>query len=365
MKICVVSLNIVPFYQRSSGSQYGGAEVQTAVLADAFAAAGAEVSLVVRDLDAGASLPHPAHNAFASQGGVPGLRLFYPRVPGVLDALARADADVYFQHCAGLETGLTAWHCRRSGRAFVYFAGSDTDFSRREVRVDGWRDRLFFFWGLKKAAAVVAQNEAQAAMCRNQLGRDATVIPTAVALSDSSGADDDGTVVWIGGLRGVKGPEVFIELARRMPERRFVMIGGKIASESEYGQRVAAAAECVPNLTATGRISHDEVDAYLRRAALLVNTSRLEGFPNAFLEAWQNRTPVVSLVDVDGLIAGEDVGVVCAGTDEMAAAVRRLLDDDAGRRAMGDRARSLIESRYGAPALARRYMELFEGLVSR
>jgi hypothetical protein len=30
---------------------------------------------------------------------------------------------------------------------------------------------------------------------------------------------------------------------------------------------------------------------------------------------------------------------------------------------MGERARRLIEERYGAPALSRRYMELFEGLV--
>lgn len=338
--------------------------MQTALLADAFAAAGAEVSLVVRDLDEGAALPHPAHNAFASRSGLPGLRFFYPRMPGIVDALARADADVYFQHCAGLETGIAAWHCKRRGRAFVYFAGSDTDFSRREVRVGGWRDRMFFFWGLKNAAAIVAQNESQAAMCRDQLGREATVIPTAVALNDSSGKDDDGSVVWVGALRDVKGPEVFIELARRMPERRFVMIGGRIASEAEYGERVAAAAAAVPNLTATGRIGHDEVGEYLRRAALLVNTSRLEGFPNAFLEAWQHRTPVVSFVDVDGLIAGEDVGVVCKDADEMAAAVARLLDDDAGRRAMGHRARRVIEERYGAPALAARYMELFESLVS-
>lgn len=365
MKVCVVSLNIVPYYHRSSRGQYGGAEVQTAVLADAFAAAGAEVCLVARDVEPAMEFPHPVENAFDSRAGLPGLRFYYPRLPGILDALERADADVYFQHCAGVETGLTAWHCKRHSRAFVYFAGSDTDFLRREARVPGLRDRLLFFWGLKHATAIVAQNERQAAACREHLGRESTVIPTAVALGEWSGAEGDGSVVWVGALRRIKGPFEFVRLARAMPERRFVMIGGGVASEPETARAVRDEADGVKNLTLTGRIPHDEVEGYLRRAALLVNTSRVEGFPNAFLEAWQNGLPVVSFVDVDGILSGEGVGVVCDGPGEMAGAVERLLGDADRRLVMGTRARRLIEDRYGAPALAAKYMKLFQGITQR
>jgi glycosyltransferase involved in cell wall biosynthesis len=362
MKICVVSFNIVPYYHRSSHGQYGGAEVQAAVLADAFAAAGAEVCLVVRDLG-DARLPYPAYNAFRSGDGVPGLRFFHPRLPGVFAALRRADADIYFQHCAGIETGLTAMHCNRHRGKFVYFAGSDTDFSLRDVRVSGLRDKTIFFWGVKHADAIVAQNERQAQLCRDQLHRDAVVIPTAVAVSDIDPSQTDGSVVWVGALREVKGPLAFVRLAEAMPERRFVMIGGEIESEAAFAAGVRGEAEKVKNLTLTGRIPRDEVDAYLRRAALLVNTSRVEGFPNAFLEAWQHGLPVVSFVDVDGMIEDEGIGVVCAGAGEMAAAVERLLDDDDRRAIMGTRARRLIEDRYGAPTLAQRYLSLFERLV--
>lgn len=359
-----MSLNIVPYYRRSSSGQYGGAEVQTAVLAEAFAKAGADVSLVVRDFDPGAPLPHPAENAFDSRAGFPGLRFFHPRLPGMLGALDRADADVYFQHCAGLETGLTAYHCRRRGRVFVYFAGSDTDFSFRGARVGNLRDRALFFWGLKHASGIVAQNERQAAMCRDALGREAIVIPTAVAPADSDPRNKDGSIVWVGALRAVKGPERFLELARRMPERTFVMVGGPIASEAEYGRRVAAEAAALSNVRATGRIPRDQVDAIVARAALLVNTSRVEGFPNAFLEAWQHRTPVVSFVDVDGLLAREGVGVVCDGVDDMAAAIARLSGDRDRLHAMGERGRRLIDERYSAPALAPRYLRWFEELSS-
>ncbi len=364
MKICVVSLNIVPFYHRSTESQYGGAEVQAAVLADAFAEAGAVVSLVVKDLDDGVTLPHPAHNAFHSRAGIPGTRFFYPRVPGILSALDRADADVYFQHCAGLVTGITAWHCKRRGKRFVYFAGSDTDFLFRDVRIGSRRDKMCFFWGLRNAAAIVAQNERQEQLCRDHLGRESTVIPTAVALLPAAGADKDGSVVWVGALREVKGPLNFVRLAAALPDYEFVMIGGEIASEVEHAREVREAAAGVPNLTLTGRVSRDDVDGYMRKAALLVNTSRVEGFPNAFLESWQHSTPVVSYVDVDGLIAGEGIGAVCADPGDMVTTIKRLLDDDDRRYVMGERARRLIEERYGAPALAKRYMALFNELVS-
>ncbi|MGD8869591.1 MAG: glycosyltransferase family 4 protein, partial [Gemmatimonadales bacterium] len=310
-------------------------------------------------------LPHPAENAFDSRAGVPGLRFFHPRLPGALDALRRAEADVYFQHCAGVETGFTALHCRRHDGAFVYFAGSDTDFSLHEVRLNGLRDRAFFFWGLKNASLIVAQNEAQARSCRDKLGREAVVIPSAVALTDTDPSQKDGSVVWVGGLREVKQPLEFVRLAQAMPERRFIMIGGGVSSAPDYARKVQAEAEGVANLTLTGRIPRDDVDTYLRRASLLVNTSRVEGFPNAFLEAWQNATPVVSFVDVDGILHDEGVGVVCADGGEMAEVIARLLDDDDRRAVMGGRARDLIDERYGAPALARRYLELFQGLVTR
>jgi len=43
----------------------------------------------------------------------------------------------------------------------VYGAGSDTDFSFRNARMDNFRDRVFFYTGLKLAHGVVVQNEYQ------------------------------------------------------------------------------------------------------------------------------------------------------------------------------------------------------------
>jgi glycosyltransferase involved in cell wall biosynthesis len=365
MKICIVSLNIVPFYTRSSGSQFGGAEVQSAVLAKAFASAGADVCLVVANLEEERALPFPAHNAYFSGEGLPGLRFLHPRMTGLLHALDQTDADLYFQHCAGWVTGVTALYCKRNRKPFVYFAGSDSDFSYRDAIIESTRDKLLYFWGVKNAAGVVVQNDYQADLCRARFKKEPRIIPTAVEPADITDTMRDGTVVWAGGLRAVKRPELFLELARELPDRRFVLLGGELPSEPEFGRKIRDAAGQIPNVTAPGFVPADEVAGYLSRAAVLANTSSFEGFPNAFLEAWARKTPVVSFVDIDGIIGRHGVGAICRDFDEMVRRVREITGDDKIRRDMGERAGRLIDETYSSSATARRHMAYFEQLICR
>jgi glycosyltransferase involved in cell wall biosynthesis len=365
MKICIVSLNVIPYFSRSSGSQFGGAEVQSAVLAKAFSAAGADVNLVVANLEDGVDPPYPAYNAYFSRDGLPGVRFLYPRMTGLLNALERVDADVYFQHCAGWVTGITAWFCKRNNRKFVYFAGSDSDFSHRDVIIENARDKLLYFWGVKNAAGVVVQNEYQAGLCRVRFKREPKVIPTAVGAAVEGDSERDGSVVWAGGLRAVKRPDLFLELARRLPDRQFVLLGGELPTEREYGRRILLEAGQVQNLQATGFVSADEVAFYLSRAALLVNTSSFEGFPNAFLEAWTRKTPVVSFVDVDGIIEKHRIGRICADIDEMARYVGEIAGNEDLHREMGERARQLVDTKYSASVTARLHMDFFKELKTR
>lgn len=339
--------------------------MQSAVLAKAFSSAGADLSVVTANLEEGQPMPYPAFNAFFSNEGLPGVRFLHPRMTGLLRALERADADVYFQHCAGWVTGLTSWFCKRNRRIFVYFAGSDSDFSYRDAIIEGVRDKLLYFWGAKNASGLVVQNEYQARLCRDRLKREPRIIPTAVEPVRGEETARDGTVVWAGGLRAVKRPGLFLELARRLPDLRFVLLGGELPTEPGFGREIRESAKKLPNVDAPGFVSSDEVDGYFSRAALLVNTSSFEGFPNAFLEAWARRTPVVSFVDVDGIIERHGVGVVAADFDEMTDCVRDIAQNEEKRRIMGERARQLIDTTYSSDTTARQHMAYFEELIRR
>jgi glycosyltransferase involved in cell wall biosynthesis len=361
LKVCVVSLRLPSFYGVTETADFGGAEVQAAFVADALRAAGADVVLAVADLPAGARLPYPAESAFSSADGIAGLRFFHPRWSGIMAALARADADVYHQHCAGMITGLVARFCRQHGRAFVYGAGSDGDFHPRDVAIEGTRDRILFRYGLHRASGIVAQNQKQLAAAR-PLGKPVRLIPTGVRPVDAGDSGVHDTIVWIGSLWTLKRPDRLLELARRLPERNFVIMGGDFPSEPAYCARIRAEAAQLPNVTITGRRPNHEVQATLRRAAVLVNTSDVEGFPNAYLEAWSLRVPVVALNDIDGIIESSGVGMIAKTMDEMETAVRAL-DDNELRRKMGETARRYALERFSPQRLGAEYMDFFSGLL--
>jgi glycosyltransferase involved in cell wall biosynthesis len=336
--------------------------VQAAFVADALRAAGADVVLLVADLPDGARLPHPAENAFRTRDGLPVLRFFHPRWDGIMSGLARANADLYYQHCAGAITGLVARFCRSHGRAFVYAAGSDGDFHPRHVAIDGTRDRMLYRYGLHRASGIVVQNQKQL-LAAQPLGRPLRLIPTGVRPVEPGSEDVRDLVVWIGSLWTLKRPDLLLDLARRLPDCKFVMLGGDFPSEADYSARIRADAARLPNLTITGRVPNSEVEATLRRALVLVNTSDVEGFPNAYLEAWSLRVPVIARRDIDGMITSAGAGMIADTLDEIERAVRALEDGEL-RRTMGNAARRYALDRFSSSRLGAEYADFFSGLLS-
>jgi glycosyltransferase involved in cell wall biosynthesis len=365
MKICIVSPNYPMYFRRDKTAIFAGAEVQAAFVAGALATQGHDVSFVVANLREDDTLPFRAENAFHSADGIPGLRFFHPRVPGILRALGRVDADVYYQRNAAMLTGLTAMFCRRKGRVFVYGAGSDTDFSFRDVRMDNFRDRVLFYLGLKTAHGVVVQNEFQKQAFLKRHASPVRIIPNGIDAPDCGAEGVRDIIVWIGGLRRIKQPEIYLELARRLPGEKFVLVGGGSGVEPWFEKQILEEAAAIPNLELAGQIPHDSVRDYLKRSKMLVNTSRVEGFPNAYLEAWSLCVPVVSFNDVDGLVEKERLGAVCKGLDDMAVAVRTYAQEPERAVSAGRRAQAIVKERFSPAAVARRYTEFFEELIYR
>lgn len=362
MKICVVSMKLGAFLEAREGVAFGGSEAQAAFLVRALAGAGHDVSVVAADCGDTSTIPFRVENAFDSDDGLPVLRFFSPRWTGTAQALQRADADIYLQRNAGMVTSIVGNFCRRNGRVLVYGAGSDRDFAANKAPVDGVRDRWLFNRGLKLANGIVVQNAAQQAAAA-RLGSPVRMIPNGVVLPDTAAGDPNGPIVWTGGLWRLKRPNVAIDIARQLPEARFVIMGGDVPSEAGYGDNIRRMAAGVANVEMKGRLSHSEVQEELRRASVMINTSDMEGFPNAYLEAWSHGVPVVTLNDVDGLIASHRAGVACQDAGEMVDALRSLMGDATTLREMGDNARTLVRQHFSPQALTSQYTSFFESLL--
>jgi hypothetical protein len=59
--------------------------------------------------------------------GLPGIRFFYPRWTGLISAMKRANADVYYQNCGEYITGQVAMWCKANNKKFIYSLANDAD----------------------------------------------------------------------------------------------------------------------------------------------------------------------------------------------------------------------------------------------
>jgi glycosyltransferase involved in cell wall biosynthesis len=366
MKICLVGFHnlplLAPEYRRDL---IGGEAVQQTLLGRALARAGHDVSMVVADHGQQDGARWEAIRVFRSyrpDAGLPGLRFIHPRWTGMWSALARADADLYYTSCAGMQVGLLALFCKRFHKQFVFRVASDSDCDESRLLVPWARDRWLYAYGLRRADAVLVQSASQSeALARNYgvASRVAGMLveqPLATAVRDID-------VLWVSNIRREKRPDRILELAGILPAVQIHMVGGSLPDEEALFGKVEIAAKARPSLQFHGRLTYWETNELYGRSRLLVNTSDVEGFPNSYLQAWIRGVPVVTLIDPDRVIEREGLGVAAGSPAEIPDAVRGLLDDPAAWKATSERCRAYMAREYGDDKILASYLDAFKGVM--
>jgi glycosyltransferase involved in cell wall biosynthesis len=143
-----------------------------------------------------------------------------------------------------------------------------------------WHSTLYRL-GLRAADAILVQNQAQLESLARNFGRTGRLLQNGYAEPAARPGRFEGHVLWAATVKPLKRPDLFIELARRLPALRFVMVGGPGLTPDARAFFDAAMrdAATVPNLQAVGHVPFDEVGRWFDGAALVVNTSDYEGCP--------------------------------------------------------------------------------------
>jgi len=362
-RICIVGLEDYALLSgEPQGRTIGGESVQRVLLARAWRDLGVQVSMIVHAGQQGARQEVDGITTIAAHGrddGVPMLRFVHPRMTRLLGALIAADADVYYQSCAGAHTGITSWFCRSAGKRFIYRVASDVDCLPGQQLVKFWRDRKLFEYGLRRADLVAAQTMHQTKLLMDHYCVGSNVVNLAVDMPRrESDVRKDIDVLWVSNLQPVKRPELALELARRLPEVRFTLAGGPMPGHEAYNDDVLEAAARLKNVTVAGMVRYADIGSYFDRARVFLNTSSVEGFPNTFLQAWSRGVPVVSFFDPDGLVEKRQLGWTANSVEDMREAIGSLLADEARREDTGRRARAFARAEFTPAAVAGRYLEL-------
>jgi len=351
--VCFVGLGNLPVLAPEySGLPAGGAELQQALLAKALARRGWQVSMVVGDYgqrEGAAWDGVRTIKAYRPDEGLPMLRFLHPRWTKLHGALRRADADIYYTSCAGAHLAQIVLFAHRRGRKVAFKIASNSDCDPQELLVQYRRDRLLYRYGLARADLVLAQTAQQQQALQRNFGRHSQIAPSLLEPAERCRSRDERDIdaLWVGHIRSFKRPDMLLAAARRLPQLRFHMVGGRMPGSEALFDTIRLQAEALGNVTFHGAVPYREVRSLYERARLLVGTSEIEGFPNTYLQAWSHATPVVAFLDPDGLLETHGSGRVVRDVAQLCAAIAALSGDRAAWEQASARARDYMERHFG------------------
>lgn len=256
---------------------------------------------------------------------------------------------IIYQNGGSADTGAAAFYGRQFGANLVHQICNDNSLKifkgiRPRTRIKNWMNGFFLDYGMKNANVIIGQSEGQNNLLKRRYGRNCDfVIPLGHPLPKGKIEKSQPIkLLWISNFKyHQKQPYLFVELAKRFRDYKnvtFVMIGGSIGRKSELNDLLKVLEE-VPNLSYLGQIPQAEVNDNLSKGHILINTSRYEGFPNTFVQAWMREVPVVSLnVDPNNVLERYRIGFHSKSFEQLTYDVAALIEKKKMRKEMGRRA---------------------------
>jgi len=261
-------------------------------------------------------------------------------------------------------TAVVAQFCRRHGKRSIFAGASDRDFMPGKEQIRLARDRWLYQHGLRSVDRIVVQNPHQLQSCRAHYGREPLLIPSCYVLPEQAKPGAGDRILWCATVHRQKQPDLFLELARRLPHRRFVMVGGPSGDDANnaFYERVRAEAQSLPNVEFQGFLPLAQVEPWFDRAHVFLNTSAYEGMPNTFMQAWSRGIPTVASVDVGARANGELIYPKFQQLEEAAAEIERLFDDPSYWEKRSQSVREYFESTHSSAEVLARYSALLQEL---
>ena len=273
--------------------------------------------------------------------------------------------DVVIIRGALRETYLLSIVCKLKGIKLVFMGASDVNFIKGRDAVGGPKlNTLLYRRSFKRIKYFVTQNQLQSDSLKQYYSKESLIIPN-IWVVDSSMQESDKLydAIWVSNLRLLKRVEWFLNLAEKMPNLKFAIVGGSFKDTGYYDQ-IKEKADRISNLSFLGKKSFDETTRLISQSRLLVCTSEYEGFPNTFLQAWAMTIPVVSTVDPNDAIVKNGLGITLSSETDLYDAVKELTNDHVEYGQCVDNVRAYFEANHSSEsAYDRLYDYLYESLL--
>jgi glycosyltransferase involved in cell wall biosynthesis len=265
----------------------------------------------------------------------------------------------------------TGWLSYRSANKLPYII------SLRGSDVPGEHARLKFDYKIlgpafkviwKKASAIVANSQGLKNRALNFMpSAKIDIIPNGVDTecfrpAQTTSESQKLRLITVGRLSVTKRVEILIEaidILNRQSKIRLKIVGG--------GQLLQKLKQIVTEnnldniIELTGRIDSEEMPQIYRQNDVFISASKMEGMSNAMLEAMASGLPIIATrcEGVDELITENGIVVENANAEEIAKAIKKLIDDTRLRNQMSIAARKQAE-KFTWGHIAEQYLKIYE-----
>lgn len=373
VNICLVAHFAYGAVTGGSQGSIGGVERQTSLMAKWLVAKGHKVSLLTWVEGSSEDEVIDGINVIKIcpiDSGLPGIRFFHPRWTGLISAMKRADADVYYQNCGEYITGQVAMWCKANNKQFLYSLANDADADPSFPIMHTLRERWLYKYGLLNADEVIAQTKTQMNSLKKGFDLDSSIMPMPCPGPDNSQYQplewytDKPTILWAARIHESKRLEILLQVAAELPEYNFV-VGGSPGKEDAYSQGLMDTMSKLDNVTYLGMVARAEMPALYRSSTVFCCSSEYEGFPNTFLEAWSQGLPIVSTFDPDSLIQERKLGLGATNKDELVSGIRTLCSDHELWQTHSVNARRYYQENHSVDQVMERFEKIFINLASQ
>ncbi|GAB7020487.1 glycosyltransferase family 4 protein [Halostagnicola bangensis] len=211
------------------------------------------------------------------------------------ESLRDVDADVYIVRCHPRKLSVLYPLITCLGHPLVYHVAADSFVERSQLDISNLQKKVYDH-ALNSNLSIVTQTPYQANQIQSNWNEPSTTIPNGYTSVDAVDLHKNREhYLWVGRLNKVeKRPHLFLDIAAEFHNQKFILIGST-DGQTEYADKIINRASDMENVKCEINVPPSEVHDFYRRAIAVINTSRVEGFPNTFLEAWRYATPVLSL----------------------------------------------------------------------
>ncbi len=264
----------------------------------------------------------------------------------ILKRCRETGSSVYYQRGRDILTGCVALYCRLTGKTFIWASAGETGLERHKYFRQVMKKRrpwwikamllpeavvndLICHFGIAHAHVIVVQTQTQRRRLRETFQKDAVVIQSGHEAPVDQVRTLPIKVLWIGSIKEVKQPEMFMKLAAASENMACEFWLAGQSADAKLGDDIKRWSASRRNVRFLGPIPFEDSARLIAQAHVLVNTTRegYEGLPNAFVQAWLAGTVVLTLhANPDDAIRREKLGFQCASIDEMVTHIRRWIE---------------------------------------